>query len=247
MDRFIDDVVATVDAVAARKHRRRRLGLSFDEWNVWYQSRVRRTDQHRGQTSSGPPPIEDVYSKPRRRGRRRPAGQPASTTPTGCRVACQAQLVNVIAPIMTEPGGEAWRQSIFFPVATTFGTARGNSLEVAVTAPVEDTELHDDVPSVAAAATHDPETGQLALFVTHRGGAATDVVVDHRGFGDWQVRSAQVIEADDKGQLYGAEAAAAARPVPLEGVRTEAGTTALRMPAESWAAVVVDTTGGASS
>ena len=61
------------------------------------------------------------------------------------------------------------------------------------------------------------------------------------------MRSAQVIEADDKGPLHGAEAAAEARPVPLEGVRTEAGTTTLRMPAESWAAVVVDTTGGASS
>ena len=133
-------------------------------------------------------------------------------------MACQAQLVNVIAPIMTEPGGEAWRQSIFFPVATTFGTARGNSLDVGVSAPAADTAAHDDVPTVAAAATHDPETGQVALFVTHRGGTDTDVVVDHRAFGGWQVRSAHVVAADDKGPLHGADAAAQARPVPLDGV-----------------------------
>ena len=32
-------------------------------------------------------------------------------------VACLAQLVNVIAPIMTEPGGPAWRQTTFHPFA----------------------------------------------------------------------------------------------------------------------------------
>ena len=40
-------------------------------------------------------------------------------------VACLAQLVNVIAPIMTEPGGPAWRQSIFYPIAETISRARG--------------------------------------------------------------------------------------------------------------------------
>ena len=33
------------------------------------------------------------------------------------KAACLAQLVNVIAPIMTETGGPAWRQTIFYPFA----------------------------------------------------------------------------------------------------------------------------------
>ena len=37
-------------------------------------------------------------------------------------MACQAQLVNVIAPITTRPGGPAWRQTIFHPFALTAGT-----------------------------------------------------------------------------------------------------------------------------
>jgi len=237
MDRFIDDVVATVDAVAARKHRSRRLGISFDEWNVWYQSRFAGPINTDIDVSG--PRIEDVYST-------------LDAVVVGdllvtllnhadrVRIACQAQLVNVIAPIMTEPGGEAWRQSIFYPVATTFAAASGHSLRARVSAPTHDTTGFDDVPTVAAAATHDPETGDAALFVTNRG-ADTEVTVDHRGFGSWDIHSAVTITADDKGPLHGADAAAQARPVDLSGVVVEDGLTTLRVPAESWTVVRVTT------
>ena len=243
MDRFIDDVIATVDAVAARRHRSRRLGLSFDEWNVWYQSRFAGPENTDVDISG--PRIEDVYST-------------LDAVVVGdllisllnhsdrVRVACQAQLVNVIAPIMTDPGGAAWRQSIFYPVATTFAAARGHSLAVRVDAPQASTARYDDVPLVAAAATHDPDSGQLALFVTNRG-PATDVEVSHGGFAGWRVSSACVIAADDKGPLHGGDAAATARPAALDGLRTGGGTTTMPMPSESWATVLVDTTGGASS
>ena len=39
MDAFIDAVVATADHVGAKLRSRKKLKLSFDEWNVWYQSR----------------------------------------------------------------------------------------------------------------------------------------------------------------------------------------------------------------
>jgi alpha-N-arabinofuranosidase len=242
MDRFIEDVAATADAVAARKHSRRRLGISFDEWNVWYQSRF--VGAINSELDVSGPRIEDVYSK-------------LDAVVVGdllvsllnhsdrVRVACQAQLVNVIAPILTEPGGAAWRQSIFFPMATMFTTARGRSLDTRVSAPETGTARYDDVPLVAAAATHDPESGQVALFVTNRATTETVVEVGHRAFDGWSVRSARVVAADDKGPLEGAEAAEQARPVELSDVRTDEGTTTLRLPPESWAAVLVDTTGAA--
>ena len=130
--RFIDAVVATVDAVAARKRDRKRLKISFDEWNVWYQSRF-----------AGP-----LNDRHRRAPARASRTSTAPSTPwswvtcSSCllnhsdrvRVACQAQLVNVIAPIMTEPGGPAWRQSIFYPMALTAERARGESLVARVSA-----------------------------------------------------------------------------------------------------------------
>ena len=55
-------------------------------------------------------------------------------------VACQAQLVNVIAPIRTEPGGPAWRQTIFHPFAITSRLAKGSVLRTELSAPTLETE-----------------------------------------------------------------------------------------------------------
>ena len=51
------------------------------------------------------------------------------------KLACIAQLVNVIAPIMTDPKGAAWRQTIYYPyyLASRFG--RGTALDLQVRVP----------------------------------------------------------------------------------------------------------------
>ena len=120
MDRFIDAVTATADHVRAKLGAKKRIDLSFDEWNVWYISRF----QHDGPEPGWPIApwlIEDRYSvtdavvvgnlliSPLRHADR-------------VAVACLAQLVNVIAPMMTEPGGPAWRQTTFHPFAATSAT-----------------------------------------------------------------------------------------------------------------------------
>ncbi len=117
MDRFIDAVTATADYVRAKLGASKRIDLSFDEWNVWYLSRF----QHDGPEPGWPVAprlIEDRYSV-------------TDAVVVGnlliallrhadrVAVACLAQLVNVIAPMMTEPGGPAWRQTTFHPFAAT--------------------------------------------------------------------------------------------------------------------------------
>ncbi|MBE7702247.1 alpha-L-arabinofuranosidase [Oerskovia sp. Sa1BUA8] len=180
MDRFIDRVVASADAVGAARRSDKRITISFDEWNVWYlQSRFP------GETNlpvqrDAPRIIEDVYSA-------------LDAVVVGdllvtllnhadrVPVAALAQLVNVIAPIMTEPDGEAWRQPTFHPFATTARLARGEVLDVRVEVPTTPTRAHGDVPLVTAAATHDPATGAVALFLTNRSAEPVDVDVDHLG------------------------------------------------------------------
>ena len=83
-------------------------------------------------------------------------------------IACQAQLANAIAPIRTEPGGPAWRQTIFHPFALTSRLARGTVLRVALDAPAYETARFGEVPVVDAVATHDPATGALTVFVVNR-------------------------------------------------------------------------------
>jgi len=232
---FIGDVAATIDAVAARKHSRTRPKISFDEWNVWYQARFPGTENLDIDTSG--PRIEDVYGS-------------LDAVVVGdllitllnhsdrVAVACLAQLVNVIAPIMTEPDGSAWRQAIFEPIATVTGAARGVSLVARVHAPELETAQYGDVPAVAAAVTYDAAGRRAAVFLTNRADHPIAATIRLRGDTTWTtLESATVIIADDKGPLD----AAAARQVrqPLSGAKLRESTVTAVLPAESWAAISV--------
>jgi alpha-N-arabinofuranosidase len=181
MDHFIETVVAAADHVKSVLRSEKTIQISFDEWNIWYQDRweheERITDIYDWPTA--PRVLEDVYSV-------------ADAVVVGSllisllkhadRVAAAslAQLVNVIAPIMTEPGGPAWRQTTFFPFALTSRMARGEVLEVALDGPFYDTTAYGVVPLVDAVVTRDGD--ELAVFLVNR--SQTDpvsVTVDVRG------------------------------------------------------------------
>src|SRR5918996_6085238 len=143
MDSFIDEVVAIADAVAAKRRSDRRIMLSFDEWNVWYRTRRRHEG---GRTKEGwpvaPPILEEIYNM-----------EDALAFGGACisllnhadrvKAACLAQLVNVIAPIMTETGGPAWRQTIFHPFAQMSSLGRGRILKTQIDAPSYATSYYD--------------------------------------------------------------------------------------------------------
>lgn len=165
MDLFIEEVVATVDHVAARKRSRKRIMLAFDEWNVWFQQHFDGPESLRFQAQ--PRLIEDTYDI-------------AAALVVGTllisllrhadrvRIACQAQLVNVIGAVRTEPGGSAWRQTIFHPLAHTARHARGIVLQLAVDCPTYPVQAHDRVPMLDSVATWDPEDGALTFFMVNR-------------------------------------------------------------------------------
>ncbi len=233
MGEFIDDVAATIDAVAARKHSRDRPKISFDEWNVWYQQNFPGTDNLEIDTSG--PRIEDVYSA-------------LDAVVVGdllitllnhadrVAVACLAQLVNVIAPIMTEPDGSAWRQAIFAPIAAVTASAHGVSLVARVRGAELETDRYGDVPAAAAAATYDAELRRAAIFVTNRAEHPITARIELRGDIDWTtVESATVVVADHKGPLDAAAAREVAQQLP--GARLDTNTVTVELPAESWAAL----------
>jgi alpha-N-arabinofuranosidase len=109
-----------------------------------------------------------------------------------------AQLVNVIAPIMTEPGGPAWRQTTFFPFALIAKLARGVTLELKLESPTYDTALHGEVCVVDAVATHDAATGDTAVFMVNRSlTEAVELAVDVSNLGQVAVVDAQTLHDDD--------------------------------------------------
>jgi alpha-L-arabinofuranosidase len=181
LDRSIDAVVATADHVGARLRSRKRLRVSVDEWNVWSVSRWDPAVVTEWREAE--PLLEDTYDEV-------DATMVASLLVTLLRhadrvgIACLAQLVNVIAPIRTEPGGPAWRQSTFAPFAQVAAAARGTVLRVEPRVETYESEL-GDVPLVDAAATYDEPSGQLALVLVNRSvDRPAHVSVDVRAFGD---------------------------------------------------------------
>ncbi|WP_413452491.1 alpha-N-arabinofuranosidase [Georgenia phoenicis] len=163
MDRFITDVVATADHVGAKRSSSKRINISFDEWNVWYQQELAVP----AEWTQAPRLSEEAYTVT-------DAVVVGSLLITLLRhsdrvtSACQAQLVNTIAPIRSEPGGPAWRQSIFHPFAQMARHARGQVLRPHVTSPTMTTAQHGEVPTLDAVATYDADGGRLAVFVVNR-------------------------------------------------------------------------------
>ena len=162
MEAYIAAVVATCDAVKARKRSSKAIRLSFDEWNVWSMSR---TSQEGGEWREVPRLLEDVYTA----ADAVVVGSLLITLLRHCdrvSMACLAQLVNVIAPIMTEPGGPAWRQTIFHPFAQAARYGRGTGLRLAIESPQQETARFGPVDLLHAAGVRDG--GWVTVFAVNR-------------------------------------------------------------------------------
>jgi alpha-N-arabinofuranosidase len=197
MDHFVDSVSATADAVRAAGKHTKRIHVSFDEWNVWYQKRAESRPPSGDDWPVAPVLLEDRYNV-------------ADAVVVGnllisllrhtdrVHAASLAQLVNVIAPIMTEPGGRSWRQTTFHPFALTARHAAGEVLRLAVDAPVQETAKFGPVPVIDAVATHDPETGGVVILAVNRS-LTHDVAlgVDLRGFPGLRVTEALTLSNPD--------------------------------------------------
>jgi alpha-N-arabinofuranosidase len=236
LEQMITAVVATADHVGARLKSRRRLRLSVDEWNVWKQSRFAGQDRLKYDDPE-PALIEDVYDM-------YDAVVVGSLIITLLRhadrvaIGCQAQLVNVIAPILTRAGGPAWRQTIFHPFAQASRWARGEVLRIEPDVPRHSTADYDDVPLVDAVATWDEEAKALTLLCVNRSESEpVSLDVSTRALPDLRLVEATVLAHDDPSTANTEERPDAVRPRPLEGVTVEDGRVLGALPPVSWSVI----------
>lgn len=195
MDHFIHTVISTCDYIKAKKRSKKTMNLSFDEWNVWYHSNE--ADSKMDPWSIAPPQLEDVYNF-------EDALLVGSMLLTFLRhadrvkMACLAQLVNVIAPIMTEDGGRVWKQTIFYPYMHTSTFGRGVSLKPVVDSPKYDASDYTDVPYLDSAVVYDEENEYLTIFALNRHlSESLDLNCDVRSFEGYQIEEHIVLENDD--------------------------------------------------
>ena len=84
------------------------------------------------------------------------------------KIACLAQLVNVIAPIMTEADGGAWRQTIFYPFLHASLYGRGVSLLPVMSGTRHATAKHGEITDVESAVVYNEEKQELTIFAVNR-------------------------------------------------------------------------------
>jgi alpha-N-arabinofuranosidase len=240
MHLFIEEVVRIADEVAAERSSDKRIMISFDEWNVWYQSRWNASEgsQPRHDWPVAPRLLEDVYTV-------RDAVVVGDLLITlmqhadRVRSASLAQLVNVIGPIMTEPGGPAWRQTTFFPFALTSRLAGARVRPIAVESATFDSARFGAVPAVNAVATLDDDG--VGVFVVNRSTTvATEVRLDLSSIAAGRrlaVTEAHLLHDDDADAANTLADPERVAPRTLDGVRFEDGVLVVPLPAVSWAAV----------
>ncbi|MCJ1714184.1 alpha-N-arabinofuranosidase [Microbacterium sp. M1A1_1b] len=239
MDRFIDTVTTAADHVQAHKKSDKRIDISFDEWNVWSISKWNEMQKEFtiDEWPVAPRLLEDIYTVA---DAVVVGGLLISLLRHADRVASAsiAQLVNVIGPIMTEPGGEAWRQTTFFPFSLTSRLAHGTSLQVIASGDTVDGGTYGQVPVVDSAATI--EDGKAAVFLVNRHPSeSTTVTIDLSGLDVTGDVHAEGVWDDD---LHAVNDLSNTSRVGLrtnDSARREGDTVTIELPPVSWTALSI--------
>ena len=234
LDAFIKTVVSICDAVGGKKHSKKKLNLSFDEWNVWYHSNEQDKEVWKqGKWNRALPLLEDIYNF-------EDALLAGSMLITFLRnadrvkIACLAQLVNVIAPIMTRNDGGCWAQTIFYPFMHASCYGRGTSLRALVNSPVYDCRDYDAVPLIDSTAVMGDD-GSVTVFCVNRDTAEDcELSIDLRAFDKLRFAEHIVLHHDDVKAVNTEEhpdnvAPAAGAPASVDGGRAS-----VVVPALSW-------------
>ncbi|MET7697615.1 alpha-N-arabinofuranosidase [Streptomyces sp. NPDC005485] len=237
MDYFIDTVVATADHVGYKKRSNKKINISFDEWNVWYQKEHAESDEVNDEWRHAPRQLEDVYSV-------------ADAVVVGNLLmtllkhsdrvtsASIAQLVNVIAPIMTEPGGPAWRQTTFHPFSITSRLASGEVIRPLIQAPVYDTARHGEASVIDAVATADED--RAAVFLVNRDlHEPAQVTIDVRSLGSTHVTEAVTLADADVYAKNTLTEQNRVTPAPNTTAKLADGVLTVELPPVSWTAIAL--------
>lgn len=195
MDKFIKQVAAICDEVKFEKKSDRTINLSFDEWNIWFHSNEQ--DKQIPKWQIAPPLLEDVYNLEDAV----VVGSLLITLLNNCdrvKIACLAQLVNVLAPIMTETGGRCWAQTIFYPFMYTSMYGRGTAVKTFCNCGSYDTEKTRNIPYLDSASVISADESEIILFTVNRSlNDECELSIDMPDCADYSISQHISMEGDD--------------------------------------------------
>ena len=232
MDKQIEETLAVCDYVRGHKRSPKKLWLSFDEWNVWY--RARRGDAVNGHRKEAPHLLEEIYDLQDAL----VVGGMVNTLirhADRVKIACLAQLVNVIAPIMTNSSG-LYRQTIYYPYSWGLRYGRGAVLDILVEAQsTYDVARMGAVPHLDIVGTFDSSNGATALFILNRDlQSARQFEIEWQGSAPGVPQNAWVLTGDDLKAVNGFDAPERVKPRAADKPSTAGGRTRVEVPAKSY-------------
>jgi len=234
MESQIAETLAVCDLVRGHKRSPKKLWLSFDEWNVWY--RARGGEFANGHEHEAPHLLEEVYNLEDAL----LVGGILNTLMRNAdrvKIACLAQLINVIAPIMTNAKGTL-RQTIFYPYSFALQFARGTVLNLLVESPTYEVSQMGQVPFLDAAGTLSPEDGKVSLFILNRDlNKAHAIEINWQGRAPSQVVSSTTLTGIDLKAVNTFEASQRVIPQKLDKPSTSGGRTTFEVPARSYSVI----------
>jgi alpha-N-arabinofuranosidase len=222
LDRMITRVSEIADHVATRKGSSKRIGLSVDEYNVWHMTANPTHDRADAPFERAPAIAEDTYTV-------------ADALAVGCllitllrhadrvRIACLAQLVNVLPAIRTLDGGPAWRQTIFYPFMHAARYGRGTVLRIEA-----------DEPSLEATAVHDPGAGLVTVFAVNRASEPLPLVAPLRALEDVTILDHLTLTDPDLNAANTAEHPDRVTPRRLDTAHLDDTSLEAQLPPRSW-------------
>jgi alpha-N-arabinofuranosidase len=234
MERQIAETLAVCDLVRGHKRSPKKLWLSFDEWNVWY--RARGGDALNGHAQEAPHLLEEVYNLEDAL----LVGGIINTLMRNAdriKIACLAQLVNVIAPLVTNANG-LLRQTIYYPYSWALQFARGSVLNVLLESPTYEASGLGQVPYLDVAATLDPQAGKVSMFILNRDLEKARTL--ELNWQDWmpkQVLGSTVLTGGDLKAFNTFQAPQQVAPQSADRPSTTGGRTRLELPARSYTVI----------
>ncbi len=228
IDQQIEETAAVCRFVQAKRRSKKPVYLCFDEWNVWYR------EGGSGEGKFAPHLLEEVYNL-------EDALVVAGFLNSFIRhadvlkIANIAQIVNVIAPILTR-GDDVLIQSIFYPLEMYASRREGISLQPVISGPSYEGKTNGEVTVIDSSAILNEDA--LNVFVTNRSvneHSELTIILSDRPI-------SKLVDGD---LLTGSSPEAANRyeqpdmvkSVPMSGVTIEEGKALVTLPPLSFAAI----------
>ena len=231
MERQIAETLAVCDMVRGHKRSPKKLWLSFDEWNVWY--RARDAEAMNGHEHEAPHLLEEVYNL---EDALLVGGIVNSLMRNADRIkiACLAQLINVIAPIATNEKG-LLRQTIYYPYSWALQWARGTVLNTLVESPTYEVSGLGQIPYLDVAGTLGQD-GKISLFVLNRDlSKAHTLEIDWQGITPGKLLNSTILTGNDLKASNTFDSPQRVAPQAFDKPATSAGRTRLEVPSRSYA------------